>query len=104
MLIDSGASHNYVPSYIVRANNWNVIDCQNSEVKLPNGAKLNTSTICKLNIKFVQSPIAKTITFYVVPLESTFILGSSFLHASKCTLNFESKQLSFPYRHSNVSL
>ena len=36
-LIDSGASHSYIPSSIVQACGFSVVDCKSSDVKLPNG-------------------------------------------------------------------
>mgnify|MGYP006376667395 CR=1 FL=1 len=37
VMVDSGASHSYVPLSIVRANAWPVSDVISSKVRLPNG-------------------------------------------------------------------
>mgnify|MGYP006324571527 FL=1 len=79
MLVDSGATHCYVPSYIVKLNKWAVQESQPCKILLPNGQTLMSNKICGLSIRFNNTPIRKLVTFYVVPIKSTFILGNIFL-------------------------
>ena len=52
VMVDSGASHSYVPMSLVKANSWSIVDVSPSEVKLLNGSVMQALTVVKLNIKY----------------------------------------------------
>ena len=52
VMVDSGASHSYVPMSLVKANSWSIVDVSPSEVKLPNGSVMQASLVVKLNVKY----------------------------------------------------
>ena len=52
VMVDSGASHSYVPMSLVKANSWSIVDVSPSEVKLPNGSVMQASSVVKLNAKY----------------------------------------------------
>lgn len=52
VMVDSGASHSYVPMSLVKANSWSIVDVSPSEVKLPNGSVMQALSVVKLNVKY----------------------------------------------------
>ena len=68
ILIDTGASHSYIPSSIVKANCWNVKTVSKSTVTLPDGTQLDTCTAVKLKVEYTPTRLFEDVKFYVLPI------------------------------------
>ena len=82
-MVDSGASHSYVPLSLVKAMQWTVTDVSSSQVKLPNGNILSTSSIVKLKVNYLPTKCTEVIKFYVLPIDSGLMLGGDWLKGNQ---------------------
>lgn len=78
-LLDCGASHNFASLRVVQALELPVLTAPHSmQVKLPNGNSMECNTICKVHVEFPGEIVAR-ITFAVVDIDESFVLGMQFL-------------------------
>ena len=57
-------------------------------MKLLNGNVLSTSSVINVPILFLPTKLHENIKFYVVPINTPFILGGDWLRGNKVLLNY----------------
>lgn len=92
MLVDSGASHNFAPARLVQALQLPVVAAASEEVRLPNGAILQSKTRCKVQARIADA-VTRKISFVVVDMQLPFVLGMSFLSAAGATVDFGTRTM-----------
>jgi hypothetical protein len=48
VLVDSGASHSFIPASLVRVLRLHVCDCESNDVMLPNGTRLRAKSYVRV--------------------------------------------------------
>jgi Retroviral aspartyl protease len=88
VLVDSGASHSFVPASVVHVFQFPVCESKDSAVTLPNGAKLMSAQTCKLQIEYIPTKFTESIKFYVLPMEGCLILGGDWLRGNEVVMDY----------------
>ena len=81
MVINSGASHNYVSSNLVQALHLPVVTIQTSEITLHNGSKMLSKIACKIHVE-LRPGVVRKITFVVADVSMPFVLGMQWLRSN----------------------
>jgi predicted aspartyl protease len=89
-LVDTGATHNFVPKSFVRDNGLQVEKGSKVKVKLANGDYVISNNYVKCMVDFGK--VSGFLQFTVLP-SCPLILGMSFLRVFKPTLDFDTMQV-----------
>ena len=76
MLIDSGASHNFVPSKLVKTLHLHVVTIQAFKITLPYGSKMLSEIACKTHVQ-LHPGVACKLTFVIADVSMPFVTGTS---------------------------
>ena len=87
MLIDSCASHNFVPSKLVQAPHLPVVIIQASKIMLPNRSKMSSKLACKVHVELCPGVVSK-LTFVVADVTMPFVLGMQWLQSNNAHIDF----------------
>ena len=92
-LVDSGASHNFLPSLFVSRRSFREERGPLVSVRLANGTLLRTNRFCFLWVNFGE--VSSYLKFTVLPCECPMILGMPFLRRLNPLINWQTRTLSF---------
>jgi len=91
VLMDSGASHNFISDAWVRRVGAHTTTAEGASITLADGGALESTQICTVNLSLTPQP--HDVTCYVMTLAPTFdiILGESWLSQHGAVLDYEKR-------------
>lgn len=102
-MIDSGATHCFIASSLVKKHNLTTFAAKPKNVKLPDGTSFPTSTICPILININQ--YKAKIHCYILPLSvSDVILGKNWLTRNNPVINWRSHVMHINANHKRFTL
>ena len=79
-----------MPINLARVLNLPVIDCQSSDVKLPNGNILSASQYVRVKCTYELTNKSEVIKLYLLPITNSIILGGDWLVGNNVSINYDS--------------